>query len=157
MIYQQDSELASFPSGDFTVIVKFNLESYDRTKTIFSWRLEGSVDPMVGLYMDISQEGKIEAGFGDGLGGKSKVRSNYVPRLGYPCIAVWTSKGQDMELWVDGRYAGLGQRFDDPIDGNKLQLGTDSYFPTSDFNGEIYSVEIMEGVLSSEEIRLLEI
>ena len=115
------------------------------------------MDPMIGLYMDISQEGKIEAGFGDGLGGKSKVKANYIPRLGYPCIAVWTSKGHDMELWIDGRFAGMGHRFDNLVPGNSLHLGSDSYFPTSNFNGEVYSVEILERVLSKEEIRVLEI
>ena len=157
MIYNQDSELADFPSGNFTVIAKFVLESYERTKTVASWRMDDSMNPSVGWYMDISQDGRIEAGFGDGLGGTSKVKSNYVPRIGYPCIFVWTSEGHDLKLWVDGNLVGLGHRFDNPEKGSRLYLGSDPYFPTCDFNGEIISLEILEGAMSAEEIKNIEI
>ncbi len=153
MKYESDSQMVSFPSGDFTVIAKFTIESYDRTKTVFSWRDEESMDPSIGWYIDVSQEGKIEAGFGDGLGGKSKVRSSYVPRIGYPCIIAWVSKGPDMFLYVDHKFAGLGQRFDDAVPGSKLYFGSDPYFPTCNFNGELEFIHVIEGSMEMEAIK----
>lgn len=147
-------KLENFLDKDFSIIIDFKINTIKREQTIVSWRKENDLDCNLGFRIFSNKNGKVFAGFGDCLGFKTFIESFLFleEEANYNLIWTYNSINQALELWLNGKFSGLNYKIDELIKGDYLHFGCDPYFPSCDLDGEITSVEILDRVLTKEEI-----